>query len=553
MDRSVSSDASAAAFLAEHGLVCASPRAIPGVPESVASLVDVAADLHGDAPALADRRARFTYAELREAVDRAADVLAGSGVRPYDRVAMSLPNTVDVVVGFLAVMRLGAIWVGINTHLAAPEQRFLLDDSGASFLVTTAATAASLDSPAAQPDTVVLLVDVERPGSWWAAGSADRRGIDHVDPHGPAAIAYTSGTTGRPKGAVHSQHNILLSPAAITRLEPGPLVQGTILPLTILNMQVLSTIQSMLCGGLLVPIDRIDAVGVAGWVREFAVQRMYTTPPTVYDLLTRPDIEPGDVATLTHLGVGGAKVPAGLRERYRERFGRDFVVGYGLTEAPTGVTGASLAVRSNPVGSSGVAREHVDVTVRDAAGAALGPDVEGEICVGPRSDGPYAGCYSTMLGYWNRPDATAAVLRGGVLHTGDVGRIDADGVLWVLDRHSDLIIRGGANVYPAEVERVVELLPQIAEIAVVPREHPRLGEEVVAFVSPAPDVDAGDLDREQLAAVCASQLARYKVPAAWFAVERFPRNAMGKVIKPVLTQWLSDGAWPDGLAAPVTL
>ena len=533
-------------FLDRHGLVRVVSRPAPEVPRTVAALVDHAADLFGHAPALADRRSSFDFVALRDAVDRAADVLASAGARPLDRIAMSLPNTVDVVVGFLATMRLGAVWVGVNTHLAPPEQQFLLADSGASVLVTTAAGAVAM----AAPGTEIVIVDTDSPGEWWASGQPDRRAVGDVDPDAPAAIAYTSGTTGRPKGAVHSQHNVLLPPAALAWLEPGPLVQGTILPLTILNMQVLSTVHSLLTGGALVPIDRIDAVGVSEWVAEFGVQRMYATPPTVYDLLTRPEIDPSAIASLSHLGVGGAKCPEGMRERYRDRFGRDFVFGYGLTEAPTGVTGPPADGRSGPIGSSGVSRPHVEITVRSADGDCVPPGDDGEICVGPATGGPFAGCYTTMLGYWGHPERTREALRGGVLHTGDVGRMDADGVLWVLDRRSDLIVRGGANVYPAEVERVIETIPEVAEVAVVPRTDERLGDEVVAVVLPAAGLTAGALDREALIAACASELARYKIPVAWYAVEQFPRNAMGKVVKPTLRQWLADGTWPEGLEPP---
>jgi long-chain acyl-CoA synthetase len=214
------------------------------------------------------------------------------------------------------------------------------------------------------------------------------------------------------------------------------------------------------------------------------------------------------------------------------------------------VTGGSSGLTNPPVGSAGRAKEHVALRIRDADGRALPHDQEGEICVGPATSGVFAGCYTTMLGYWNRPEATEKALRGGQLHTGDVGRIDADGVLWVLDRRSDLIIRGGANVYPAEVERVVESLPGIAEVAVVPRDHPRLGEEVVAMVVPAPGADPTELTRQRLTDACLAEMAKYKVPTDWYKVEQFPRNAMGKVVKPVLRQWMRDGTWPEGFHAP---
>jgi acyl-CoA synthetase (AMP-forming)/AMP-acid ligase II len=328
------------------------------------------------------------------------------------------------------------------------------------------------------------------------------------------------------------------------------LVQGVCFPLTILNMQVLATTQTLVSGGTCVPMDRIDAVGVAEWVAEFGVQGMYAPPPVAYDLATLPAIDPAALATLVDLTVGGAKVPTGLRDAYHGRFGRHFRPSYGLTEAPTVVTGGSSRDGPEPPGCSGRAKEHIEVTVRDEAGTALAVGGEGEICVGPTATGPFAGCYTPMLGYWDRSDATRDVLRGGVLHTGDAGRFDADGFLWVLDRRSDLINRGGANVYPAEVERIVEAIPGIAEVAVVPREHPRLGEEVVAVVLPVPGTSAASFDRQQLADACRAELARYKVPVDWYVVDEFPRNAMGKVRKPLLRDWLRDGTWAQPEAPP---
>jgi long-chain acyl-CoA synthetase len=534
-----------ATFLAQHGLRRATGRAIPGTPPSVAHLVDVAADSWPTARALVDRRATYTFDELRTAVDRAVATLHGAGLGPLDRVAVSLPNSTDVVIAFLAVMRAGMIWVGVNTHLAPPEQAFLLADTGATGLIAPAGAIASmtqeldtLKRPTTSPLRTICL-DVTQPGHWWSSFEPARFDPESIDPFGPAAIAATSGTTGRPKGAVHSQHNMLLPGAAIQLAEPEPLVQGVILPLTILNLQILGTVHALLSGSTLVPIDRIDVLGVAAAIRDFGVQRMSATPPTVYDLLTRSDVDPHDIASLSHLGVGGAKAPAGMRERYRERFGRDFVVGYGLTEAPTSVTGSFQDDPPSPLGSTGRVRPQLVVTIRDSSGTVLSPGEEGEVCIGGAADGPLAGCYTPMLGYWDRPDATSDTFRNGVLHTGDIGVVDDHGYLWIKDRRSDLIIRGGANVYPAEIERVVEATGMVADVAVVGREHPRLGEEVVGFVSAA---SGQVIDVRRLDEVCRTELAAYKVPVAWFEVSAFPRNAMGKVVKPVLRSWLESTA-----------
>ena len=437
-------------FLAEHGLIGVSGRPIPGSCQSVADLVVAAAARHADELATCDRRSTYSFRQLAAAVDRAAAALHVLGLRPTDRVAVSLRNGTDSVIAFLAAMRSGLIWVGINTNLTAPEKAYVLDDSGATALLADAPTLESLKGRASHFRMVE--VDGERPGSWWR-DAAEGFVAPEIDAFGPAAIAYTSGTTGRPKGVVHSQHNMVLPAEGITRTDPGPLVQGVCLPLTILNLQILGPVQCLASGSPCVVMDRIDVGGVVDFVRDFGVQRMYAPPPLAFDLVHRDDVDPADLSSMTHLALGGAKLPAGLADLYRDRFGRDFVFGYGLTEAPTSVSSTADIPGSGRGGTSGRTRPQVELTIRDLDGKVLPAGAEGEICVGATDSGPFSGCYTTMLGYWNRPEATQESLRDGVLHTGDVGMIDGDGNLWVRDRRSDLIIRGGANVYPAEVER----------------------------------------------------------------------------------------------------
>lgn len=516
---------------------------IPGAPATVAEVIDRWAREEPERIALADRTVTLSYATLDATAERTARALEQLGLSPGDRVAASLPNGVDIAVAFLAAMRAGLVWVGINRNLAIPEKLHLVQDSAATVLLTDGASRSALAG--ALPGVTVVDVDGERWSRRIAAAPPQRRRAV-LDPFAPAAIAYTSGTTGMPKGVVHSQHNMLLPAAVLTATEPHTrLVQGVCLPLTILNVMILGVVQPLLAGARSVLMDRIDVAGVASWVREFGIEWMYGPPVLVYDLLTRSDVDPADLATLRHLGIGGAKLPDDLRRRYRERFGSGISVGYGLTEAPTSVTGGTRAGEP-PRGSSGAARPHLAVTVRDEEGRPLPPGAEGEICVAAAVEGDFAGCYTPMLGYWRQPEATAAAVSGNVLHTGDVGMLDEDGFLYVLDRRTDLIVRGGANVYPAEVERVVEQDGRVADVAVLGREHPRLGEEVVAVVEVAPGASVTAAD---LAAHCAQRLARYKVPAAWYAVEGFPRNAMGKIVKPTLRRALEGHA----VGAEVTL
>jgi long-chain acyl-CoA synthetase len=453
-----------------------------------------------DQEALVTRSGRLTYGELDEACARAASALQAMGVRAGDRVGVSLPNDTEVVLAFHGLMRLGAVWVGVNRNLAEPEKQHLLQDSGATTY---------LDDEVAWRDALATA----EPG----AG----RELPDVDPHALAAIAYTSGTTGHPKGAMHSQHGLLVPGAAIVASRGyGPeLRKGDCFPLTILNMQVLTTLLTAQAGGCAVIMDRIDAEGVAEWIRRERVTTWNGPPALLHSLVERDDITPEDLSSLDEVWTGGADCPEHLRDRFAAKFGRQVHATYGLTEAPTVVAIDPRDGEHRP-GASGQPLPHLSVRV-----------VEGDICVGPVDEGPWAGVYRPMLGYLDRPDATAEVLVDGVLRTGDIGELDADGYLYVRDRRNLVIIRGGANVYPAEVERVLSEASGVGGCAVFGVPDERLGERVMAVVEPSAGATP---DEEALRAHCLEQLAKYKVPERIAVVDAIPRNAMGKVQRPAL-------------------
>ncbi|MGH0032293.1 MAG: class I adenylate-forming enzyme family protein [Myxococcota bacterium] len=514
---------------AGHGLVPSAARpAIPGGgPQSVADVLAPGLALDPAREALVGRHGRFSYAALDAEANRAAGALRALGVGPGDRVAACLPNDVDIVVAFLGAMRLGALWVGVNRPLAPPEKAWLLDDAGASLLLAAPDVADGL-----RTGCRIEVVDPEAPDTGWlgrvASAPPDPPGVA-IDPFAPAAIAYTSGTTGRPKGAVHSQHNVLLPGAvsAATGLHPPGLPQGVVLPLTILNLIVLGPLAAFQACTTCVAMDRIDALGVAAWVRDERIHTFHGVPTLFHDLLTHPQVTAADLAPLRAPMVGGAECPEEFRALYRERFGGEVAIGYGMTEAPTAVTTAEGEPSPEP-GLCGVALPQVEIHILDAEGRELPPGEEGEICVAPASSGDWAGVYTPMLGYWNRPDATAAALLGGVYHSGDVGVKHADGRVFIRGRRNELILRGGANVYPAEVERVLQELPAVAEAAVFGVPDRRLGERVVAAVVLAPGAETTP---DALRAACSAELARYKVPERIAVVDTLPRNAMAKVVK----------------------
>lgn len=480
---------------------------------------------HPEREALVTRRGRWSYRQLDDACARAAGVLLSHGIGPRDRVAAILPNEADIVVAFHGAMRLGAIWVGINQALAPPEQAFLLADSRAQLLLGDVETITALGSHRSElVDLQVVVDDAE----WRAAikGTRPLRDLAPVDSTAAAALAYTSGTTGRPKGAIHSQHNLLVPGAVLahSRGYDAELRKGDCFPLTILNMMVLTTLLAAQAGGTTVIMDQMYAEGVADWIERERVT-IWNGPPPILHSLVHHDIAPAALASLREVWSGGASLPEDLRNRFTAKFGLPVIGTYGLTEAPT-IVSIDPPDGRHRAGASGQVLAHLDVRILGDDGAPVPPGEVGEVCLAPRTDGPFAGCYTPPLGYWDRADATVGLLTDNMVHTGDVGLLEHDGWLHLRDRKNLVIIRGGANVYPAEVERVLDAIDGIAASAVTGRADDRLGQRVVAVVEVEPGVE---LDADEILKRCSSELARYKVPEHIAFTEALPRNAMGKI------------------------
>ena len=486
--------------------------------QTIAHVLDAPLAERPDASAVIARSGTLTYRELAAAADRAAAALWAQGVRPGDRVAACLPNDLDVVAAFHGAARIGAVWVGLGEALTEAEQRALAEHC---------APAAILAGPQCKlSDAAVISA-----GKWsdlCACAPAAPR-ID-TDPHAPAGIAYTSGTTGRPKGIVHSQHNLLLPGAVLVASRGwGPdLRKGDCLPLTILNMLVLTTLLTAQAGGCCIVMDRRDAEGIAQWVGRERIGVWNGAPAQLYDLARHPEL---DLSALTEIWAGGGDCSDQLRQAFHSVHGQHIRATYGLTEAPT-------VVAIDPVGeqrrgsASGRVLPHVQVTACDSDGIPLPAGTAGELRLQATRSGPWADAWTPMLGYWEdgrvRPSSDAGV-------TGDIGTVDADGWLTVVGRRKVVIVRGGANVYPAEVERVLSAAPDVAAAAVFGVPDERLGERVAALVQPV----GQHVDLDRLRDACRRELARYKVPQVWAEVAVLPTNAMGKVIRTGLADLLA--------------
>jgi acyl-CoA synthetase (AMP-forming)/AMP-acid ligase II len=480
------------------------------------ALVDASLAAAGDRVVVVDADGATTASRLRERVRRLTSGLASYGVGAGTRVAARQRNGVDAVAMFLAVLARGGVWAGINPKLGAREQQRLLQRLDPQLTVTDdGARLSDAAVPALSPGAVAAAADPHAPVAECAP----------VDPYAPAAIAFTSGTSAAPKGVVHSAHNIALAALALTHhggRPRGPL--GTALPLMVLNVMTVGPLTVLLSGRTSVLIPSTDPQLLAEWVERHEVTELGVPPTIVHDLLAATADRPSALRSLSWVETGGAACTEALRAAYQATTGRTLLRAYGLTEAP-GTVLASDAGREPPPGSSGRPLAHVRVVIRDADGAEVATGQPGQICVTAATSGPFAGLYRPMLGHWQ--DGRVVPTVGAELRTGDIGVAHDGGDVTVIGRSGSLIVRGGANVSPAEVETVLCAHGSVAVAAVFGVPDERLGETVAAAVVPA-TTELPSL--QELRQHVASELSWSKAPDYIVVVDDLPRSAAGKVV-----------------------
>jgi long-chain acyl-CoA synthetase len=512
------------------------PGADTAPPLDLLAMLDAAFLCHGEREAIVGRFRRLSFAALNAEADAAAAAMRAVGIRPGDRIAACLPNHPEIVVAFLGAMRIGAVWLGINSALATAEKLHILQDSGAALLIAEPVAAAEIASRRGKAPSLRAIAEADpEHGSDWRARVERHRGatrVDHApDPLAPAVLAYTSGTTGKPKAVVHSQHNMALAVGA--RLDrPWSLTarHGVCTPMTIVNLMIVGPLASLASGGTTICVDTTYAPEVAEWVEREEIRSLSAAAAIFHDLLTRPDIQAAQVASLQSISMGSAHVPEDFRAIFARRFGEQVSYAYGMTEAPT-VVASTIPGEPFAPGSVGRPLPHLRLAILSPDGLPLPPGEEGEIGIAAAEDGKWRGAWRPMLGYWNDPASSAAALAGGWLHTGDLGRLDERGDLFITGRLKDMINRGGSNVYPAEIEHILQEDDAVLYCAVTGKPDARLGETVAAFIQPIdPGVDQAKL-ADRLRDRCAASLARYKVPTVWLFVDEMPRNDMKKIVK----------------------
>jgi long-chain acyl-CoA synthetase len=479
-----------------------------------------AAQAYGQRPALRLGQDVLSYAELDEATARAAGLLRGLGVRPGDRVGVMLPNVPYFAFAYYGVLRAGGVVVPMNVLLKQREVAFHLGDSQAKLLVAwhDFAEPAQRGADEAGADCVIVA-----PGEFERVLARTEPAAEVVDREGDdtAVILYTSGTTGTPKGAELTHSNLKSNVNVVVRMlsvGTDDVILGA-LPLFHAFGQTCGLNTSISSGACLALVPRFDAGRVLETIERERVTVFEAVPTMYVALLHHPGHERFDVSQLRLCVSGGAALPVEVLRGFEAAFECTVLEGYGLSETSP-VASFSQADRERKPGSIGTPVTGVEMNVVGEDRHEVAPGEVGEIAI----RGP-----NVMKGYWHRPDATAdAIDHDGWFYTGDMARVDEDGYFFIVDRKKDMIIRGGYNIYPREIEEVFYEHPAVLEAAVIAIPHAELGEEVAAAVTLKPDAH---VTADELRDYVKEQVAAYKYPRhVWFCDE-LPKGTTGKVLK----------------------
>ena len=504
---------------------------------NLAAMLREAARVDPTKPVVLFDGGQLSYAELDALSDRFATGLRREGIRTTDAVGLQLPNLPQFLIAYFGILKAGSVVVPLNVLLRAPEIAYHLRDSEARALITWSGTAVEAAKGAADVgvDRIWVVttpgsseVSVGRPFEELLGGDQpDKPLFEATEPGDTAAIIYTSGTTGRPKGAELSHFQLYMNADT-----PGRLfgVQADDIVMVVLPLFHVFGLSSELnvCvrfGATMSLVPRFSVDKVLEVIQRDRVTIFEGVPTMYIALLNHPRIDDYDLSSL-RVGIsGGAAIPAEVIDEFEQRFGFVILEGYGMSETASTTT-FNVSAEERKIYSVGKPIWGVEVEIWDDQGQPLptGPEHVGEVVVRG---------VNTPKGYYKNPEATAEAFAGGWFHTGDLGWTDEDGFLFIVDRKKDLIIRGGYNVYPREVEEVLYTHPGVAEAAVVGVPHDLLGEDIKAYVELKEGATATEAE---LIGYVKERLAAYKYPRTVEFRNELPKGATGKILKESLKQ-----------------
>ncbi len=460
------------------------------------------------------------YAAMEQVSRRVAGLLASKGIGRGDRVGVMLPNVPHFPMVYYGALRLGAIVVPMNVLLTSREIKHYMSDSGAKLILAWHDFAAEAEEAGAETGVEVLSVEPSRIGELVAAADPVEE-IAEVEPGDTAVVLYTSGTTGQPKGAELTHANIGTNVEALLELF-SPTEQDVIfggLPLFHIFGQTACMNVAVAVGGEITLLPRFDPQKALEIIQRDRVSIFMGVPTMYAALLHAPDRDDYDVSSLRLCVSGGAALPMEILTAFEKEFGSPVIEGYGLSETSPVASFGRLDMERKP-GTIGTPIEGVEMRIVDAEGNVLGVGDVGEVQI----KGP-----NVMKGYWNMPEATAkAIDPEGWFSSGDMATVDEDGYYKIVDRKKEMIIRGGYNVYPREVEEVLYEIPAVAEAAVMGIPHDDLGEEIVAVVS---FKDGESASSDEIQSYAKEQVAAYKYPRHIIFLDELPKGPTGKILK----------------------
>lgn len=479
-----------------------------------------------------DRDVALSYSDLDGAIAGLAGALHTRGVRRGDRVALLMENSIEFVQVMFATVRLGAVAVPVNYRLSAAEIAFILTDSGATVLAISEPFGDLATQALADADTVRLVIgsipQVPSDSAFTTttlealAGSHQPREIDHgIHDDDLCLLVYTSGTTGRPKGAMLTHGNMLWNAINSVTIGTGYCGSTTtiaVAPMFHMGALGLSVLPVLYAGGTVVSTRSFDPIRTLEMFQRYGVTTQFMVPAMWSALSRVPDFDSFDTTSMQFVLCGGAPCPLPLIDFYQSR-GWKFMEGFGMTEASPNTLLLDHEFVLSHAGSVGRPFMHVDVRIVDDEDREVEIGEVGELVV----RGP-----NLFAGYWGLPDATARAMRGGWFHSGDLARQDKGGFITIVDRKKDMIITGGENVYPIEVEQALYPHPAVADVAVIGVADELWGETVLALIVLE---DGATATEQELIQFCRSRIAHFKCPRRVEFLDRLPRNATGKVLK----------------------